>query len=155
MNQVKETLFGFGIGIGIYAVLVELVGIFFSKDMAAYTLGLLFGVIIAVFLVLHMAKTLDKALDLPQKQATKYVKKQSFLRLFIMTLALITGLVVDQFNFIALALGIFGLKVGALTAPFFLKRLYADSYVTRELTEEEEGTDQGKPEAIDGTGASV
>ena len=32
MNQVKETIIGFLIGIGIYAVLIELVGFFFSEN---------------------------------------------------------------------------------------------------------------------------
>lgn len=142
MNQVKETLTGFLIGIGIYTVLIEVVGLFFSEDILSYTLGLLFGVIIAVFLIIHMAKTLDKALDLPQAQATKYVRRQSFLRLFIMLFAMIIALAVDWFNFITVVLGLLGLKIGALIAPVFLKKMYPDSFVTK-LPEdiETEGTD--------------
>ncbi|MGN0154463.1 MAG: ATP synthase subunit I [Lachnospiraceae bacterium] len=136
MNQVKETLTGFLIGIGIYTVLIEAVGLFFSEDILSYTLGLLFGVIVAIFLIIHMAKTLDKALDLPQQQANKYVKRQSFFRLFIMLIALVIGLLVDRMNFIALILGMLGLKIGALIAPFFLKRLYPESFVTKEEEEE-------------------
>lgn len=131
MNQVKETLTGFLIGIGIYAVLIEAVGFFFSEDLLSYTLGLLFGVIIAIFLIIHMAKTLDKALDLPQIQATKYVKRQSLLRLLIMLLAMTAGLVIERMNFIAVVLGMLGLKIGALIAPVFLKKLYPDSFVTK------------------------
>ena len=131
MNQVKETITGFLIGIIIYAVMIEAVGIFFSEDIFSYTLGLLFGIVIAVFLMIHMAKTLDKALDLPEAQATKYVRKQSFLRLFVMLLALIISLVIDWFNFIAVVLGMLGLKIGALVAPVFLKKLYPESFVTK------------------------
>lgn len=131
MNQVKETITGFLIGIIIYAVMIEAVGIFFSEDIFSYTLGLLFGIVIAVFLMIHMAKTLDKALDLPEAQATKYVRKQSFLRLFVMLLALIISLVIDWFNFIAVVLGMLGLKIGALAAPVFLKKLYPESFVTK------------------------
>lgn len=131
MNQVKETITGFLIGIIIYAVMIEAVGIFFSEDIFSYTLGLLFGIVIAVFLMIHMAKTLDKALDLPEAQATKYVRKQSFLRLFIMLLALIISIVIDWFNFIAVVLGMLGLKIGALIAPVFLKKLYPESFVTK------------------------
>lgn len=131
MNQVKETITGFLIGIVIYAVMIEAVGIFFSEDIFSYTLGLLFGVVIAVFLMIHMAKTLDKALDLPEAQATKYVRKQSFLRLFVMLLALIISLAIYWFNFIAVVLGMLGLKIGALIAPFFLKKLYPESFVTK------------------------
>ncbi len=131
MNQVKETITGFLIGIIIYAVMIEAVGIFFSEDIFSYTLGLMFGVVIAVFLMIHMAKTLNKALDLPEAQATKYVRKQSFLRLFVMLLALIISLAIDWFNFIAVVLGMLGLKIGALIAPVFLKKLYPESFVTK------------------------
>lgn len=132
MNQVKEAVTGFLIGIGIYAVLVEIAGIFFSEDVTAYTLGLLFGVIIAIFLIIHMAETLDRALDMPQQQAVKYTTRQSFLRLAVMLAAMIAALLIQQINFITVVLGMLGLKIGALIAPFFLKRLYPDSYVTKQ-----------------------
>lgn len=137
MDQVKETLTGFLIGIGIYTLLIEAVGFFFSEDILSYTLGLLFGAGIAVFLFFHMAKTLDRALDLPEAQASRYVRKQSFLRLFIMLLVMIIGLIFSWLNFITIVLGMLGLKLGALMAPFFLKKLYPDSFVTAD--DEEEG----------------
>ena len=140
MNQVKETMNGFVIGIGIYAVIIEVVGIFFSENILSYTLGLIFGVIFAVFLFWHMAKTLDKALDLSESHATRYVKGQSLLRLFVMLAVLTIGMVTELFNFIAVLLGLLGLKVAALAAPFILKRLYPESYITKpedmEVTEE-------------------
>lgn len=142
MSQVKETMTGFLIGIGIYTILVEVIGIFFSEDIISYTLGLLFGVIIAVLLILHMAWSLDRALDLPENQAAKYTKRQSFLRLAVMLFAMIIALLVEQFNFITVVLGMLGLKIGALIAPFFLRRLYPDSYVTKqeeEAAEDKEG----------------
>lgn len=138
MSQVKETMTGFLIGIGIYTIFVEVIGIFFSEDIFSYTLGLLFGVIIAVLLILHMAWTLDRALDLPENQAAKYAKRQSFLRLAVMLFAMIIALLVEQFNFITVVLGMLGLKIGALIAPYFLRRLYPDSYVTKQEEEEAE-----------------
>lgn len=131
MKQVKETLTGFLLGIGVYALLVEVIGIFFSENLLSYTLGLLAGTVISVFLIFHMAKTLDKALDMPQEQAAKYVRKQSFIRLFIMLLAMIVGLAVEWLNFITIVLGLLGLKLGALIAPVFLKRLYPESFSTK------------------------
>ena len=137
MNQVKETLTGFLIGIGIYTLLIEAVGLFFSEDILSYTLGLLFGAGIAVFLIFHMAKTLDKALDLSQAEASKYVKRQSFIRLFIMLVVMVIGLAVRRLNFIAIVLGLLGLKMGALAAPFFLKRLYPESFQTKKESDSE------------------
>lgn len=136
MNQVKETLTGFYIGIGIYALMVEAIGIFFSEDLLAFTLGLLVGVIIAVFLTIHLAKTLDKALELPQEPAIKYMQRQSILRLFIMLFVLVIGLMLEHIRFIALVLGLFGRKIGALIAPAVLKRLYPESYATKQIVNE-------------------
>ncbi|MDE5863272.1 MAG: ATP synthase subunit I [Lachnospiraceae bacterium] len=138
MKQIKETMTGFLIGITVYALLVEIVGIFFSDNILSYTLGLLFGIAVAVALIFHMAYTLDNALDMPEAQAVKYTRRQSFLRLAIMLCAMIAALIVQKFNFITVILGMLGLKIGALIAPFFLKRLYPDSFVTKEELPESE-----------------
>ena len=146
MNQVKETLTGFLIGIGIYTLLIEAVGLFFSEDILSYTLGLLFGAGVAVFLIFHMTKTLDKALDLSQAEASKYVRRQSFIRLFIMLVVMVIGLAAKRLNFIAIVLGLLGLKMGALVAPFFLKRLYPESFQTKkepDLEEEDISSESG------------
>lgn len=132
MNQVKEIMTGFYIGIGIYAILVEVMGIFFSENILTYTLGLLFGVVASIFLFHHMAKTLDYALDLQEGSASKYVKRQSFIRLVAMLAVLTIGMITEQFSFITVLLGLLGLKVGALMTPFILKRLYPDSYITKD-----------------------
>ena len=132
MSQVKETLKGVFIGILIYTALVEVIGIFFSGDVFAYTLGLLVGATVTCVLMLHMTYTLNKALDMAETQAMKYTRRQSFVRLLIMLGALVFGVVFDKLNFIALVLGILGLKIGALLAPFFLKRMYPEHFVTKE-----------------------
>lgn len=147
MEQVKETLRGVVIGILLYAALVEIVGIFFSGNIQGYTQGLLAGTAVAIFLMVHMAVTLDKGLDMPEQQAVKYTRRQSFVRLGIMLAALLLGVVFDQLNFIALVLGLLGLKIGALVAPFFLKRMYPEHFVTKDelLFEQEEAA--GEPDA--------
>lgn len=131
MNQVKETIIGFLIGIGIYGFLIELVGVFFSENLAYYSFGLLFGIVVSILLIFHIVYTLDKALDMPQGQATKYTRKQSFLRLFFMLIAMVVALMVEQFNFIAVLLGMLGLKIGAFIAPHVLRRLYPEDFVTK------------------------
>ena len=122
MEQVKQIMKGIFVGMAIYVVGVALLGMFFSQDLLSYLLGLLLGTMVAVFLVFHMTKTLDKALDLFETQATKYMRKQSFLRLFVMMVTMVLGLVFPYFNFIAVVLGLLGVKIGALLAPFYLRK---------------------------------
>ena len=131
MDQIKETWIGFFIGLSIYAVVVELIGLFFSGAVLSYTLGLLFGCAVAAGLMFHMTWTLNRALERSPEQAEKYVKRQSFFRLFLMMLALVAAILVEQMNFITVVLGMLGLKIGALMAPLFLKKLYPEHYVTQ------------------------
>lgn len=134
MELVKETFIGFLCGLSVYAVIVEIIGVFFSGDIISYTLGLVIGVIAAVLIFLHMAWTLDRAMDYPGEGATKYVRKQTFLRLLMMVVVMLPGLLVPGIRFISLVLGLLGLKLGALLAPFFLRRLYPEHFVTDEET---------------------
>ena len=134
MELVKETFIGFLLGLAVYSAAIEIVGIFFSGDIIPYTIGLIIGVLAATLIFLHMAWTLNRAFDYPEDGATKYVRKQTFLRLLAMVLVMLVGLMVSGINFIALVLGLFGLKIGALIAPFFLKRIYPEHFVPDEET---------------------
>lgn len=134
--QIKETLSGFGLGLICYGVFVEAVGFFFSSNLMSYSLGLLFGLAVSVFLIFHMTVTLGTALDRTPEQAMKYVRRKSILRLVIMMAAMLLGLLVKQMNFITVVLGMLGLKIGALIAPFFLKRLYPSQYGPADPEEE-------------------
>ena len=134
MELVKETFIGFLLGLLVYAFAIELVGVFFSGDIIPYTIGLLIGVVAAVLIFSHMAWTLNRAMDYPEDGATKYVRKQTFLRLLVMVLVMLPGVLINGINFITLVLGLFGLKIGALIAPFFLRRLYPEHFVTDEET---------------------
>mgnify|MGYP006988905437 CR=1 FL=1 len=130
----KETFIGFLLGLSVYAVVVEAIGIFFSGDILAYTVGLLIGVVAAVLIFAHMAWTLNRAFDYPEAGATKYIRKQTFLRLLMMIIVMLPGLIVHRIRFVSLILGLLGLKIGALIAPFFLKRLYPEHFVPDEET---------------------
>lgn len=134
MRVVKETFVGFLLGLLVYASIIEIVGIFFSGDVLPYTIGLAIGVVAAILIFLHMAWTLDRAMDYSVDGATKYVRTQTLLRLFAMVVVMLPGLLREDINFLSLVLGLFGLKIGALIAPFFLRRLYPEDFVTDEET---------------------
>ena len=134
MELVKETFIGFLLGLVVYSAAIEIVGIFFSGDIVPYTIGLIIGVLAATLIFLHMAWTLNRAFDYPEDGATKYVRKQTFLRLFVMLVVMLFGIKISGINFITVVLGLFGLKIGALIAPFFLRRLYPEHFITDEET---------------------
>ena len=131
MIQVRKTIYGFLLGIGIYAAMIELVGIFFSEDLTSYTIGLFFGVVVAILLLFHITHTLNKGLDMPEHQATKYIRRQVFLRLAFMLVAMVTALLVPRIHFLAAILGMLGLKIGSFIAAPLLKRMYPEDFVTK------------------------
>lgn len=140
MNLIKKTLLGFLIGIGIYGAVIEVIGLFFSEDRMAYTLGVLLGLFVAVILMLHIAYTLDKALDMPEKQATGYTTKQSLIRLAIMLVAMVIAIYLSKVNFVATILGMLGLKMGSFIASPVLKKIYPDDFITK--------PDEGTPDSM-------
>ncbi len=131
MDQVKKTIIGFLIGIGIYGIGIESVGLIFSQDRIAYSLGVVFGLLVAILMIVHMAHTLNRALDMEERQATKYTTRQAFFRLGMMLIAMIIALRVSQIHFIAALLGMLGLKIGAFIAAPILKRMYPEDFVTK------------------------
>lgn len=131
MSQVKKTVNGFLLGIGIYTGIMELIGLCFSHNKVSYTLGLLFGSVVAVLVMIHIVTTLDRALDLQEQQAVKYTRKQALLRLGMMLIALIVAISIEQLNFVAVVIGMLGLKLGSFLAAFLLKRIYPEEFVTK------------------------
>lgn len=136
MSQVKKTIAGFLLGLGIYTGIMEIIGLIFFNDRLSYTLGLLFGSVVAVLVMFHIVKTLDKALDLQEQQAVKYTRKQALLRLGMMLAALIMALSLKQLNFIAVVIGMLGLKIGSFITAFLLKIIYPEDFGTK--TEDKE-----------------
>lgn len=131
MDLVKKTLVGFLIGIGIYGGIIELAGFLFSDNIGSYTLGLVLGLGTSVLLMMHITKTLDKALDFDVEHATKYTRKQALLRLAFMLVVLAVSLVFPYFNFIATVIGMMGLKIASFIAARLLKIIYPDDFVTK------------------------
>lgn len=138
MNQVKKTIIGFLIGIGIYGIIIEVLGVCIFPKKLAFSLGLLLGICGSIFLIMHITFTLDKALDMGEQQATKYIRKQALLRLFVMLIIMIIALKFEYFYFVATILGLLGLKIGSFIAAPILKKIYPDDFITKFEDESEE-----------------
>lgn len=128
MEEVKLTVKEVLIGIGIYFLVVEVIGLIFVDDRLGYTLGLLIGTIVAGITMYHMYVTLGKALDMEPSRASKYTRRCSFIRLFIMFIGLTIGIVLTKVSFLAVFIGVLGLKIGALMQPFINKYISTKIY---------------------------
>lgn len=109
----NETLLDLVFGVIIYGIMLEVIGLLVVENPLSYSLGLFLGCGVAIFLSVHMYVTLDEALDMDEKSATRYITKQGIFRAVVMLVAAAIGMVVPFISFIAVIIGILGLKIAA------------------------------------------
>ena len=117
IKKISETLKELLIGILFYGILVEVIGICFIKEKIYFTIGLWFGVLLALAAAVHMWWGLDRAMDLGNG-ASKYALSQNMIRYGVIVVAFGALCVLDVGNPIAAFVGIMGLKAGAYLQPF-------------------------------------
>ena len=122
LKKISETLKELLIGILFYGIIVEVMGICFIKDKIYFSIGIWFGILLALAAAIHMWWGIDKALDLGDG-AGKYALAQNMIRYGVIVVAFGILCVVDFGNPIAAFVGIMGLKVGAYLQPFTHKIL--------------------------------
>ena len=113
----KTMLYELFSGIAVFAV-VELFGNLFIKRRLPYSLGVLLGVLIAVFMAFHMYMTLGKAMLFEAEAAAKTIKRGSFLRMVVMIGGMILAVFLPEyFSLLGVLLGILTLKFAAYLQP--------------------------------------
>lgn len=130
IGKINPTVIDLVIGILIYGIFLEIIGMIFVENRVSYTLGLLLGLFAAVLLVIHMYTTLDRALDMDSKSASSYIQKRSFLRALVMLATVALGMIFQQISFFAIVIGILGLKISAFLQPF------TNLYITTKILKE-------------------
>ena len=117
IKKISETLKELLIGILFYGILVEVIGICFINDKMYFTIGLWFGVLLAMMAAVHMWWGLDTGLELGA-DAGKYVMSQNMIRYGVIVVAFAALCILDFGNPLAAFAGIMGLKAGAYLQPF-------------------------------------
>ena len=126
-NKAIWTLIDLWIGIVLYFIVFEILGLIFVSNRIPYTLGLLTGCMAAGFLAWHIYNALDTALDLGEEDAVKHSRKTSALRLLVMLVVALAGMKFSLLSFPATIVGILGLKISAFFQP------YTNSHITKKI----------------------
>lgn len=109
------------IGIAIYAFIFMIIGIIFMKPVWVYAVSLLVGAAGACVQAYNMYDTLDRALDLPAKNAKGFTMIRSMLRLLICMVLMIGGILIHWTAFVGVTVGLLGLKISAFFNPVVKK----------------------------------
>lgn len=122
LRRINEALPGLVAGIIGYGVVVQLAGVWFVSDKLGYSIGLWYGIAIAVWLAINIATVIfDSVVMGDSKQASRIIIAKSVLR-YVVVVILFFLLGYFRFGnlFTAFAGGL-GLKVSAYLQPLFGK----------------------------------
>ena len=117
-GEINSSLPDLFAGILIFGALAEIIPVWFVNDKAGYTIGLLIGIVTAMFVAWHMAWSLDRAFEFDEGTATKRLQKNSALRYGVQLIVLGILIITEAGNPLSAFLGMWRLKVAAYTAPF-------------------------------------
>lgn len=115
-RKIDPTLLELCLGILAYGIVFEIVLLCFSREFT-YSLGLLIGVVLALAGSIHMWWSLNRGLDLPEKEAVKSLSTHNIIRYVILAamLAILAG--TKLANPIFAFAGYMGMKVSAYCNP--------------------------------------
>ena len=117
METAKISLWEVIIGIWILAIVVILGGIFFVPEPLSYALGEIAGSITASGLMVHLYRSIDIELDLPEKKAVSHSKAMGLVRSTIEI-----GVLVGSFFLSKWVMpGLLARKAAALMVPWMEK----------------------------------
>ena len=122
LRRINESLPGLVLGILLYGGVVQLVGMWFVEDKISYSIGLWYGIAIAIGIGINMAIVIYDAVTFGGEGGanSRVVVKSMFRYIVVVVLFLILGFF-EFGNIIAAFIGAMGLKVSAYMQPLLTK----------------------------------
>lgn len=118
LKRINDSLPGLIVGILIYGVLVEVIGVWIVEDKLGYTVGLAIGVAIACGLAINIAIVIRDAIEIyGEERAKQKIIGKSLLRYAVVVVVFFAMLKWEIGNPIIAFVGVMGLKVSAYLQP--------------------------------------
>ena len=138
LRRINDALPGLVGGIILYGAVVQLAGVWFVEDRLGYSIGLWYGIAIAIGMAINLAVVIyDSVLeDVGGKANNRVIAKSVFRYLMVVILFFILGYF-NFGNFIMAFVGVMGLKVSAYMQPLLMKAMHQDFEQTDALPETE------------------
>ena len=119
-KKINPTAFDLCLGTVLYGIVFQVILLIFSRKLA-YSIGLWIGIALAVAGSIHMWWSLDRSLDMVQKDASRHVSTNNLIRYFVLVAVMVLLLYTDFANPIFAFCGYMGMKVSAYCNPFVRK----------------------------------
>ena len=127
VGKTDETLKELLTGILLFDILSVLAGVWFVDSPVKYILGVLAGMVLAMFSAIHMQWSISRNLELNmgnENGANAYSVKHSMIRYAVILVVFLFFCLTEVAYPLAVFLGIMGLKAGAYLQPFTHKYLF-------------------------------
>ena len=120
----KEVLTELVIGIIILMLLECILGIFIADYYISYLLGTLLGGVTSVFFIINLYQTLNKSLDMDEKNAMKHSKTGTIIRFVVIGIVIVLAFTFNQYVSVVMTfIGIMSVKFSAYLQPLTHKCL--------------------------------
>lgn len=118
LRRINDALPGLIMGILVYGVLVEVLGVWFVDDKLGYSVGLAVGIAVACGLAVNIASVIRDAIEVyGEDKAKQRVMGKSFLRFVVVVIVFAVMIKWEIGNPIVAFIGVLGLKVSAYLQP--------------------------------------
>jgi len=119
LRRINDALPGLVLGIVIYGIVIELVGVWFVEDKVGYSTGLLIGIAVAIGLAINIAQVIRDAVEIYGVDgARNRLIVKSVLRYFVVVVVFFVMMKFNLGNLATAFIGVLGLKVSAYLQPF-------------------------------------
>jgi hypothetical protein len=116
-KRLNNALPGLLIGILIYGALFQIIGMWLVEDRLRYTTGLWIGIACAMFMAIHMAISIEDAVNLSEEGAKKKTIGSAMLRYIVVLGVLVVMIYFNLGMMLPAFFGLLGLKISAYLQP--------------------------------------
>ncbi len=118
MRNINRTVWELLLGILLTGVILEILGVMIAGDKLYYSIGLLIGVILAVFMTFSISSSVQQAVDRGEGGAKVKMISSYVIRTVVVLLVIILTGVMKLGSLVGLLLGVMTLKVAAYIQPY-------------------------------------
>lgn len=104
-----------------FTVLVYMIGTFLTESIMSWTIGILFGLIIAILKLKLMESTFTKAVTMPEDKAKVYTQRHYMVRYLLTGIVLFVAAIEPSINILGVFFGLVSMKVGAYAQLYTIK----------------------------------
>jgi len=119
-KEINAVLFEMIAGIIVFGLTAQILIVWFLTDKLGFSLGLLLGIIVAIGYTIHMWWSIGQYLYMGT-YAPGLARKHMAIRYMVVALVLGAAAMINQIEFLAVVLGVLGIKVGAFMQPLLRK----------------------------------